>query len=77
MTIPQDQTVPTEAWFDFIVEHRLASNSQDQILKKLEQFVIAERRWPGCLFAKGPYPQSETCIERYVTRTRWQDGVRR
>ena len=72
MTIPQDQTVPTETWFDFIVEHRLASNSQDQILKKLEQFVICG--WYLDASSRRTLPQSKPASIG-TSRTRWQTST--
>ena len=59
--------------FEFEVEHTLQPESRQRGLPQLEQFLAAERRWPGCLTTDGPEQIDPEDPNRFRTRTRWED----
>ena len=72
MADQRDDRSPANAGFEFSVEHQLSGPSRQQVLEQIEQFLIAERSWPGCLNTAGPDPLDQG-DDRYITRTRWTD----
>ena len=68
---PEDSTARNG--FEFEVVHRLQPGTRQLALPHLQQFLDAERQWPGCVAAIGPEQIEPQDPNRFRTRTEWKD----